>query len=137
MAKKGFWAQPTARWIAVAFAVPVALLVFRGVAPAQSGVSVADAAAMIKKMPDLQLIDVRTKGEHDAGHLANAKLIPVQEIESRLAEIDKTKPVLLYCRTGHRSGTALKTLVGKGYTNATHMEGGIAAWQGAGLPVTK
>ena len=71
------------------------------------------------------------------GHLAKAKLIPLQELDKRLAEIDKSKPVLLYCRSGHRSGNALKILQGKGFANAKHIEGGIIAWQAAGLPVTR
>ena len=91
----------------------------------------------IRHKKDIQLIDVRTAGEYAAGHLANAKLIPVQEFAQRLAEIDKNKPVLLYCRSGHRSGNALKILQDKGYKDAKHIEGGIGAWQAAGLPVTR
>ena len=85
----------------------------------------------------MQLIDVRTPGEYSAGHLANATLIPLQEFAQRATEIDKSKPVLLYCRSGHRSGNALKMLREMGYKNAQHIGGGINAWQSAGLPVTR
>ena len=110
---------------------------FRSQASADGAISPKESASWIKDKKDLQLIDVRTPGEYREGHLANAKLIPLQELDRRLPEIDKSKPILLYCRSGHRSGNALKILVGKGYTEAKHMEGGINAWQAAGLPVTK
>jgi rhodanese-related sulfurtransferase len=106
-------------------------------ASAQGAISPSEAANLLKEKKELQLIDVRTPAEYADGHLAKAKLIPVQELESRLGEIDKNKPILLYCRSGHRSGNALKILIGKGYAQAKHMEGGINAWQAAGLPVTK
>jgi phage shock protein E len=126
-----------AKWILPALAIPVVLLALRGIAPAGGGISVAEAATAIKSKKDLQLVDVRTPGEYEAGHLAQAKLIPLQELETRMGEIDKSKPVLLYCRSGHRSGQALKLLAGKGFADAKHMEGGINAWQAAGLPVVK
>jgi phage shock protein E len=125
------------KWILVALAIPVLLLAMREASWAEGGVSAKEAAALIKKTKKLQLIDVRTEGEYAAGHLAQAKLIPVQEIEARLGEIDKSKPVLLYCRSGHRSGVALKLLAGKGFSDVKHIEGGINAWQAEGLPVTK
>ena len=125
------------KWILVGTAIALFLVAVRGLSSAQGGVSVAQAAAMTKEKKDLQLIDVRTQGEYAAGHLAQARLIPLQELETRLGEIDKSKPILLYCRTGHRSGQALKLLVGKGFPDVRHIEGGIVAWQAAGLPVSK
>ncbi len=125
------------KWLLVAVGALAMVVFFASRASAEGAVSPAEAASMIKDKKDLQLIDVRTPSEYADGHLAKAKLIPLQEIESRLSEIDKSKPILLYCRSGHRSGNALKILVGKGYTQAKHMEGGINAWQAAGLPVTK
>jgi rhodanese-related sulfurtransferase len=125
------------KWLIVAFAVPVVLLLVRSYAAADGALAPAAAATLIKNTKNLQLIDVRTPDEFAEGHLAGAKLIPVQEIEKRLSEIDKQKPVLLYCRSGHRSGNALKILDEHGYAGAKHLEGGIKAWQAAGLPVTK
>jgi rhodanese-related sulfurtransferase len=125
------------KWILAGTAIALLLLATRGLFSAQGGVSVVEAAAIIKQEKDLQLVDVRTPGEYAAGHLARARLIPLQELETRLGEIDKAKPVLLYCRTGHRSGQALKLLASKGYADVRHMEGGIVAWQTAGLPVSR
>jgi rhodanese-related sulfurtransferase len=123
--------------ILIALAIPVLLLALRGVAPADGGVSVAEAAAMIKEKRALQIVDVRTEGEYAAGHLAHAKLIPLHQLEGRLGEIDGKKPVLLYCHSGHRSGQALRLLTSKGFADVKHIEGGLAAWQAAGLPVTR
>lgn len=129
--------RPWGKWLLVALGA-LALVVFLGTrASADGAVSPVEAASMLKEQKELQLIDVRTPSEYENGHLAKAKLIPLQELESRLHEIDKSKPVLLYCRSGNRSGSALKILQGKGYTQAKHMDSGINAWQAAGLPVTK
>jgi rhodanese-related sulfurtransferase len=125
------------KWLLIALAIPPLLLMMRSRASAEGAIAAPQAAALIKDKKDLQLIDVRTAAEYAEGHLANAKLIPVQELPQRLAEIDKNKPVLLYCRSGHRSGNALKILQDKGYKDAKHIEGGIGAWQAAGLPITR
>jgi rhodanese-related sulfurtransferase len=125
------------KWVLVALGALALVVFFGSRASAEGALSPSDAATWIKDKKDLQLIDVRTASEYADGHLAKAKLIPLQELESRLAEIDKSKPILLYCRSGHRSGNALKLLLGKGYAQAKHMDGGINAWQAAGLPVTK
>jgi rhodanese-related sulfurtransferase len=125
------------KWLLMALATPALLLMMRSHASADGAVSATQAAALVKDTKDLQLIDVRTAGEYAEGHLANSKLIPLQELDQRLPEIDKSKPVLFYCRSGHRSGNALKILQGKGFANAKHIEGGIIAWQAAGLPVTR
>jgi rhodanese-related sulfurtransferase len=124
------------KWLLLALLIPVVFLLMRSRVSADGAVPPGEAAAMIKEKKDVQLIDVRTTEEYADGHLANAKLIPLQELGRRLGEIDKKKPVLLYCRTGHRSGNALKLLVDKGYTEAKHLEGGIKAWQAAGFPIT-
>jgi rhodanese-related sulfurtransferase len=125
------------KWAVIALAGIAAVIFFRSYASAEGGIAPAQAASLIKETKNLQLIDVRTPGEYAQGHLDKAKLIPLQELESRFAEIDKSKPVLLYCRSGHRSGIALKLLQGKGYTQAKHLDGGINAWTASGLPVTK
>jgi len=77
---------------------------------------------------------VRTKPEHMAARIATSKLIPLQELDGRLGEIDKAKPVLLYCASGGRSGSALAKLIKAGY-QAKHMAGGLAAWRSEGYTV--
>lgn len=71
-----------------------------------------DAGAMV--------VDVRTAGEFQAGHLPNAINIPFEQIAVAFKErkIAKDKSVVLYCRSGRRSGIAFDTLVSEGYTNS-------------------
>jgi len=82
-------------------------------------------------------IDVRTPEEYAEGHIDGARLIPLQELERRLAEVPKVKRVYLYCHSGKRSTAAANMLVKAGFTNIENIEGGIAAWRGAGYPVVK
>jgi rhodanese-related sulfurtransferase len=124
-------------WIFAALGALALVLFFASRGQAEGAISPTEAARWLKEKQDLQLIDVRTPPEYADGHLAGAKLIPLQELEGRWSEIDKSKPILLYCRSGHRSGKALKILQDKGYAQAKHMEGGINAWKAAGLPVAK
>ena len=65
------------------------------------------------------VIDVRTEQEYKAGHLKNAINIPYKEIEDKIADHvhDKNEKIILYCRSGRRSGIAKQTLDAMGYTN--------------------
>jgi phage shock protein E len=65
------------------------------------------------------LIDVRTAGEYNGGHLEHAILIPYDEIAKKIADHVKKKDerIVLYCRSGHRAGIAKKTLEKMGYTD--------------------
>lgn len=75
------------------------------------------------------LLDVRSQSEFDGGHADGAKLIPHGEVPDRIAEIeqmvggDKDKPIVLYCRSGHRAGIAKKALVDAGFTQVTNVGG--------------
>jgi len=82
-------------------------------------------------------IDVRTPEEYAAGHVKGAKLIPLQELEERLAEVPHDKRVYLYCHSGKRSAAAANILVRAGFTNIENIDGGITAWQDAGYPITQ
>lgn len=66
------------------------------------------------------VIDVRTEREYKGGHLENAVNIPYDQIQDRIAVHvrGKNEKIFLYCRSGRRSGIALKTLEAMGYTNA-------------------
>jgi len=82
-------------------------------------------------------IDVRTPEEYAEGHIQGARLIPLQELAERMAEVPKNRRVYLYCRSGKRSAAAANILVKAGFTNIENIEGGINAWKGAGYPVVK
>ena len=80
------------------------------------------------------LIDVRTPEEFASGHIADAVNIPVDQLASRLSEVPQDKPVVLYCRSGNRSGQAAQILDRAGYTQIYDL-GGIVTWAQQGFPV--
>jgi len=85
------------------------------------------------------LLDVREPDEYAAVHVRGATLIPLGQLESRLAEIAayKDKPVLAMCHSGYRSSRAVNKLREAGFTRVSNVSGGIVAWQKAGLAVVK
>ncbi len=83
------------------------------------------------------LIDIREPDEWQEGHVAGARHIPLGDLPARLGEVPQDRPVLLFCRSGNRSGRATALLRERGYTRALNVVGGITAWQRAGLPVTR
>lgn len=88
---------------------------------------------------DALVIDVREQADYVAGHVTDARNIPLANIEERAAELDKFKssPVIVVCQTGVRSNGACKTLAKLGFAKVHNLEGGIAAWTEAGLPLKK
>jgi phage shock protein E len=75
-----------------------------------------------------RLVDVRTREEFAAGHLPGAVNIPVQELDRRMAELEpKGEPVVLYCRSGNRSGRSARMLKSAGYS-AVHDLGAMSQW---------
>jgi phage shock protein E len=84
------------------------------------------------------LVDVRTPAEYASGHLEGSLNVDWtgSNYEAEFDKLPKDQPLLLYCRSGGRSGQALEYLKTKGY-QVQHLIGGIGAWMSAGLPVTK
>lgn len=86
------------------------------------------------------VLDVRTGQEYAGGHIAtaiNADFSDTAEFDKYLAGLDKNGKYLLYCRTGNRSGQAMKMMEEKGFTDIADLSGGILAWQTANLEVVK
>ena len=81
-----------------------------------------------------QLIDVRTEHEWEAGRIAGATHLPLAELPQRTGEIDKERPVVLYCRGGNRSTMATAALAEAGY-DARKLSEGIVGWAEAELPL--
>jgi phage shock protein E len=75
-----------------------------------------------------RLVDVRSPSEFAAGHIDGAVNIPVQELEARLGELTpKDAPLVVYCRSGHRSGNAARILRSAGF-HAVHDLGAMSRW---------
>ena len=85
------------------------------------------------------ILDVRTADEFAAGHIRDAKNIPLKELKGRIAELEKfqARPVIVVCAKGLKSAKATAQLKKAGYTEAASLLGGLDAWQLQGLPVTK
>ncbi|MBA3866789.1 MAG: rhodanese-like domain-containing protein [Solirubrobacterales bacterium] len=79
-----------------------------------------------------QLIDTRTDHEWEVGRIAGATHLPLAELAERAGEIDKERPVVLYCRGGNRSTMATTALADAGY-DAHKLSEGIVGWSEAGL----
>jgi rhodanese-related sulfurtransferase len=80
------------------------------------------------------LIDVRGAGEHEAAHIAGDRLITFDRLKDEAESLPKDAPVVLYCRSGDRSGAAVQALRASGY-DAYSIEGGILEWAEKGLPI--
>lgn len=76
------------------------------------------------------LLDVRQPWEYQEMHIPGATLVPLGELDGRLDELDKNKPVIAYCRSGGRSSAASGILSGQGFSTVFNLDGGISAWMG-------
>ncbi len=83
---------------------------------------------------DAQLIDVREDHEWDAGRIAGARHVGLQEVAAQAETIDRERPVVFYCRVGGRSAMAADAFRRAGY-EAYSLDGGLEAWAGAGRPL--
>lgn len=81
------------------------------------------------------MVDVREPEELAESAVPGTIDIPLGELEARAGEIPTGKPVMVFCRSGNRSQEGAAILAAKGY-DASTVEGGIIAWQDAGLPTT-
>jgi phage shock protein E len=79
--------------------------------------------------PDTYLVDVRTEAEYQAGAIPTAINIPFDVIADNLPTEDRSARIIVYCRSGNRSGIAQDTLEGLGFTNVTNF-GGVGNWKG-------
>ena len=85
------------------------------------------------------IVDVRTPEEFAAGHLRDAKNIPLADLSTRIGELEKSKnrAIIVVCQTGARADKAVRQLSAAGFADVVRLDGGIAAWQTAGLPIAK
>lgn len=96
-------------------------------------------AIQLMNKDDSILLDVREANEIKDGAIADFKHIPLGSVMGRLGEINKfkDKDVIVYCRSGHRSASACRTLTKNGFEKVYNLKGGIVAWQDAQLPTVK
>ncbi len=96
-------------------------------------VDVATFKSTLEKTNDVQLLDVRTEDEFNGGHITNAKNISIasKNWSSLIGELDKTKPILVYCLSGGRSKKAASEFKEIGFKEVIELNGGYLAWSKA------
>ena len=96
-----------------------------------------EAKALLAKNKQVVLLDVRTPEEFRQAHLRGALLIPLAELQKRVSEIPRGRPLLVYCAVGTRSSTAAGMLASKGYREIYHMSDGLVGWYKQGFPIER
>jgi len=96
-------------------------------------------AVLILNNDNASVVDVREDKEIQGGVIKGAQHIKLADLPSKLGGIakDKTQPVLVYCRSGSRSGHACNILTKAGYEDVSNLAGGIMAWEAANLPIAR
>lgn len=125
--------------LVIAAAASGAMLLWSFVSDRVGGISqlgTLEATRLINE--DAVVLDVREDSEWSAGHIPNARHIPMSKLSARLGELEKLKgkPIIVSCRSGHRSARACAMLKKSGFENVHNLAGGIIAWEKANLPIT-
>jgi hydroxyacylglutathione hydrolase len=81
------------------------------------------------------VIDVRQPGEFEAGHVEGALHIAAGDLEARLAELPRNRPIATMCASGYRASVAASLLRKAGFDDVSWVADGVPAWEAAGLPV--
>ena len=125
----------------LAFTVTLGVLLASEISRRMSGMKAVDPiqANQLSNRESAVFLDIRDDGEYRGGHIPEAIHIPVKQLADRIAELNKHKdcPVIAYCRSGSRSNGAGRLLKKHGFENVYNLDGGIAAWQKANLPLSK
>ena len=111
------------------------LLSAPSLAEAASNLSASAAQRLLKERRNVYLLDVRTPGEYQQMRLADAHLIPIDQLTRRLNEIPQDRPVVVYCAVGSRSAQVFNYLTRRGYREVYNLDGGIYAWAQSGYPI--
>ncbi|CAI8309103.1 MAG: Thiosulfate sulfurtransferase GlpE [Formosa sp. Hel3_A1_48] len=82
-------------------------------------------------LEDMQLVDVRTPSEYNEGHVPNAQNIDFwgENFDAKIDELDKTKPIIVYCKSGGRSAKCASKLAAKGFEKIYDLKGGFSQWK--------
>ena len=113
-------------------------LLFAGIGPRGKRATPLEVTQLINR-GKTTVVDVRSAEEFAAGHLRDAKNIPLADLSTRIGELEKskTRAVIVVCQSGARADKAVRQLAAAGFNDVVRLDGGIAAWQAAGLPIAK
>ena len=101
------------------------------------GIDVTQLRQRLAAEPAPYLLDVREPWEYQEGHVPGAHLIPLGELEQRVNEVPRDRPILAICHSGQRSLAAAGYLLQLGYNSVSNVDGGTAAWIERGFPIEK
>ncbi|MFN0033993.1 MAG: rhodanese-like domain-containing protein [Saprospiraceae bacterium] len=95
--------------------------------------------AMLKSDSTIQVVDVRTPGEFQGGYIAGAQNLNIHDagFAGKIGQLDKARPVMVYCAAGGRSANAASQLSKMGFPKVYDLAGGMGAWESAGKAVKK
>lgn len=102
-------------------------------------VNASAAIRLMNNSKDALIIDIRSESDYKTGHIKGAKNAPLKDFSSNIKKYSeyKSRPVLVYCNSGNTALRAIKTLKKEGFEKINNLEGGIAAWKEANMPLTK
>jgi rhodanese-related sulfurtransferase len=83
---------------------------------------------------EAEVVDVRTDGERQAAHLPGSRHVPIESLSAEASNLDSSKTLVLYCRSGDRSGAAADAFAASG-REAYSLAGGLVAWAEEGRPI--
>ena len=120
-------------------ALIASVLLLAGCSSSASGVTNMNVSEFSQKITETGVVtlDVRTPGEFAEGHIEGAQLIDFQSgnFENEISSLDKNATYAVYCRSGNRSGQAVKAMHDAGFHNVYNLNGGVIDWANAGLPL--
>ena len=105
-----------------------------GVQPPAAGAEITVAEAAARRDAGAFILDVREPEEWDEYHIPGATLIPLGDLEARLAEVPSDQPIVVVCRSGNRSQQGRDILTTAGYSDVASMAGGLKEWRSQGYP---
>jgi rhodanese-related sulfurtransferase len=120
-------------------AMLASVLLLAGCASGVTGVTNMNVEDFSKKTAESGVVtlDVRTPGEFMTGHIQGAQNIDFESgsFESQIESLDKNGTYAVYCRSGNRSGQAVKVMQDAGFKNIYNLDGGVIDWANSGLPL--
>ena len=117
-------------WISIIIVIAIVIYFIVMLILQKRAVTILTQDEFIEGYRKAQLIDLREREVYQTGHILGARNLPMSQLNMRIKELRKDKPIYLYCANGFRSGRAALTLKKKGYKDIYMLSGGFKNWSG-------
>ena len=117
-------------WISIIIVIAIVIYFIVMLILQKRAVTILTQDEFIEGYRKAQLIDLREREVYQTGHILGARNLPMSQLNMRIKELRKDKPIYLYCANGIRSGRAALTLKKKGYKDIYMLSGGFKNWYG-------